>query len=223
MLSPEFLNQNFIVYLVNETWLFVVSHGQLTRYNKWRKMLEKHTRSYTGILSKQHVVMCQFCAQMLQNITWFQDLLNCCSNTPWHNLAYLKSEGYFRIVFLSFFCFLAFRPLGFLASRLLCFFAFCWFARLLVAFWLWLFAFSAFPVPLRQVAFWLLRLFGLCGFWGLWLFAPSAFTVPLWAFLLLHPFIGFWIWLPASSASIVPTSSNIMGGNAPPPNPPATV
>ena len=37
--------------------------------------------------------------------------------------------------------------------------------RLLVACWLWLFASSAFPVPLRQVAVWLLRLFvGLCGF-----------------------------------------------------------
>ena len=31
---------------------------------------------------------------------------------------------------------------------------------------------AAFPVPLRQVALWLLRLFaGLCGFWRLWLFA----------------------------------------------------
>ena len=57
--------------------------------------------------------------------------------------------------------------LGFLASRLLGFSASCWFMRLLVAFWLWLFASSAFPVPLRQVAFWLLRLFAvLCGFGG---------------------------------------------------------
>ena len=40
---------------------------------------------------------------------------------------------------------------GFSASRLLGFSAFCWFMRLLVAFWLWLFASSAFPVPLRQV------------------------------------------------------------------------
>ena len=58
------------------------------------------------------------------------------------------------------FGFLSFRLLGFLASRLLGFSAFCWFMRLL-AFWLWLFASSAFPVPLRQVAFWLLRLRGL--------------------------------------------------------------
>ena len=53
--------------------------------------------------------------------------------------------------------FLVFRLLGFLASRLLSFSAFCWLMRLLVAFWLSLFA--------------------------SWL---------------LHPFIGFWIWLPAS-------------------------
>ena len=43
--------------------------------------------------------------------------------------------------------FLAFRLLGFSASGLLGFSAFCWFMRLLVAFWL--FASSAFPVPLR--------------------------------------------------------------------------
>ena len=120
--------------------------------------------------------------------------------------------------------FLAFRLLGFLASRLLGFSSFCWFMRLLVAFWLWLFASSAFPVPLRQVAFWLLRL---CGFWRLWLFASSAFTVPLCAFWLLHPFIGFWIWLPASSASPVPPYLNhhtfgTLWGGSPPPNPPAT-
>ena len=106
--------------------------------------------------------------------------------------SYFQKEGLFFV--LSFFrCWL----LGFLASWLLGFSACCWFMRLLVAFWLWLFASSAFPVPFRQVAFWLLRL---CGFWWLWLFASSAFTVPLWAFWLLHPFIGFWIWLPASSA-----------------------
>ena len=69
------------------------------------------------------------------------------------------------------------RLLGFSASWLLGILA----SRLLAS--------SAFPVPLWQVAFWLLRLFaGLCGFWRLWLFAS-------W---LLHPFIGFWIWLPAS-------------------------
>ena len=101
--------------------------------------------------------------------------------------------------------FLAFRLLGFLASRLLGFLAL-------------VFASSAFPVPLRQVAFWLWRL---CGFW----LASSAFTVPLWAFWLLHPFIGFWIWLPASSASPVPPCLNHHffehhGGEAPQAPPP---
>ena len=72
------------------------------------------------------------------------------------------------------FGFLAFRLLGFSASGL--FVGLCGFS------WLWLFASSAFPVPLG-VGFWLLRL---CGFWRRWLFASSAFTVPLWAF-------GFWI------------------------------
>ena len=47
---------------------------------------------------------------------------------------------------------------SFSASWLLGFLASCWFMRLLGAFWLWLFASSAFPVLLRQVAFWL------CGF-----------------------------------------------------------
>ena len=47
--------------------------------------------------------------------------------------------------------FLASWLLGFSASGLLGFSAFCWFMRLLVAFWL--FASFAFPVPLRQVAF----------------------------------------------------------------------
>ena len=105
--------------------------------------------------------------------------------------------------------------LGFWASGLLGFSAFCWFMRLLVAFWL--FASSAFPVPLRQVAFWLLRLFaGLCGFWRL--LAASAFRI-LRAFWLLRPFIGFWIWLPASSASPPPYLNHHFfghhGGNPP--------
>ena len=71
--------------------------------------------------------------------------------------------GFFFFFFFFFFFrfwllgFLAFRLLGFSASGLLGFSAFCWFMRLMVAFWL--FASSAFPVPLRQVAFWLLRLF----------------------------------------------------------------
>ena len=58
--------------------------------------------------------------------------------------------------------------LGFSASWLLGLSASCWFMRLLVVFWRWLFACSAFPVPVRQVAFWLLRLFAgyaaFCGF-----------------------------------------------------------
>ena len=80
---------------------------------------------------------------------------------------------------------------SFLASGLLGFSAFCWFMRLLVAFWL--FASSAFPVPLRQVVFWLLRLFaGLCGFWrlsaafgGFGFSHPSGFL----AFALFHWFL----------------------------------
>ena len=116
--------------------------------------------------------------------------------------------------------------LGFLASRLLGFLAACWLMRLVVAFLLWLFASSAFPVPLRQVAFWLFRLFAdlwIYGFWRLWPFASSAFPVPLRAFWLLHPFIGFWIWLPASSASPVPPYLNHdvfeHHGGVPPPQP----
>ena len=112
-----------------------------------------------------------------------------------------SGEGYFVQDLFSFsffsFGFLAFRLLGFLASwlfgflasRLLGFSASCWFMRLSVAFWLWLFASSAFPVLLWQVAFWLLRLFtGLCGLWRLWLFASFAFPVPLRAFLGFAPF-----------------------------------
>ena len=93
--------------------------------------------------------------------------------------------------------------------------------RLLVAFRLWLFASSAFPVPLRQVAFWLLRLFaGLCGFWGLWLLASSAFTVPLWAVWLFHLSLVFGFGFPHHQhRQFLPiltiTSSNIMGGGAP--------
>ena len=76
------------------------------------------------------------------------------------------------LVFLAcqFLGFLACRFLGFLACRFLGFSAACWFTRLFLAFWLWLFASWAFPVPL-----W--RLFGFC-------------TLSL----------GFWLWLPASSA-----------------------
>ena len=94
---------------------------------------------------------------------------------------------------------------------------------LLVAFWLWLLASSAFPVPLRQVAFWLLRLFaGLCGFGGFGFSHPllSQFLSGLFGFL--HPFINFWLWLPASSPSPVPPYLNHQTSckGFPPPNPP---
>ena len=93
-------------------------------------------------------------------------------------------EGY-----LFFHCFffplMAFWLLGFLASWLLGFLA-SWLLGFSAS-WLWPFASSAFPVPLRQVAFRLLRL--LAGW-------------------LLHPFIGFRMWLPASSASPVPPYLN---------------
>ena len=83
----------------------------------------------------------------------------------------------FSLVYAAFGGFLAFRilciPSSSSAGGVLAFAAFRWFMRLLVAFWL--FASSAFPVPLRQVAF------GFCGFslvyaasggfWRLWLFA----------------------------------------------------
>ena len=133
------------------------------------------------------------------------------------------------------FGFLAFWLLGFLAFRLLGF----------LAFWLlgfsasWLFGFllvyAAFGGFLA-LAFRILCIpssssrwrFGFCCFWRLWLFASSAFPVPLRAFWLLHPFIGFWIWLPASSASPVFSlfESSLLRtswGGKPPPNPPATL
>ena len=93
-----------------------------------------------------------------------------------HLATVLRKGIYFRICvlllafwllgFLTFglLGFLAFRLLGFLASRRLGFLALCWFMRLLAAFCPWLFASSAFPVPLRQVAFWLYAAFGGFGF-----------------------------------------------------------
>ena len=60
-LSPEFLNQHFIIYLVNEVGLFVVSNGQLAGCNKWHKMLKKHTINYISIIIKKQIAMCQFC------------------------------------------------------------------------------------------------------------------------------------------------------------------
>ena len=109
-----------------------------------------------------------------------------------------EPEGYFRICFLLFFLiffsllaswllgfsaswllgfwaswlllgFLAFRLLGFSASWLSGLFGFLLVYAAFAFLAFRLFASSAFPVPLRQVAFWLLRLFaGLCGFWRLW-------------------------------------------------------
>ena len=117
--------------------------------------------------------------------------------------------------------------LGFSASWLLAFWLLGFFLLLVGLrgfWWLWLFASSAFPVPLRQVAFWLLRLCaGLCGFWKLWLFASSAFPVPLRAFWLLHWFLDL------ASRIISITSSSLFEslllrtsweGAAPTPQPP---
>ena len=104
--------------------------------------------------------------------------------------------------------FLASRLLGFLASRLLGFSAFCWFRR----FW-WLFGFG-FSHPLHSQFLFGRWRFGFCvyaAFGGL--FASSAFTVPLWAFWQLHPFIGFWIWLPLFESTLLQKSSC---GAAPP-------
>ena len=118
------------------------------------------------------------------------------------------------------FGFLAFRTLGFLASGLfgflLVYAAFGGFLAL---------AFRILCIPssssaggvLAFAAFrWFMRLLGALAF--------RILTVPPWAFGLWHPFIGFWIWLPASSASPVPPYLNHHffehpGGK---PNPPAT-
>ena len=85
------------------------------------------------------------------------------------------------------------------ASWLLGFWVSCWFMRLLVAFLALAFASSAFPVNLRQVAFWL---FGFCSF-------SLAFAAFGGCFLALAFRIsGRWLFgfctLPASSASPVP-------------------
>ena len=133
------------------------------------------------------------------------------------------AEFFFWLLDFLTFGFLAFRLFGLMASRLLGFSAFCWFMWLLVAFWL--FASSAFPVPLRRR--WL---FGFCSFCLVYvafarLLAALAFRI-LRAFWLLRPFIGIWIWLPASSASPPPyLNHHFFGhhGGGTPPNPPATV
>ena len=95
----------------------------------------------------------------------------------------------FWIIIIFFaFGFLAFRLLGFSASWLLGFSA----SRLL-GFW----AFAAFRWFMRHLA----------AFGGFGFSHPAGFLA-----------IGFWIWLPASSAS-PPPSSDIMGGGTPPTHP----
>ena len=106
------------------------------------------------------------------------------------------------------FGFLASWLFGFLASWLLGFLACWWFTRLLVTFWLWLFASSAFPVQSRMCLF-----AGLCGFWWLWLFASSAFPVSLVLAL------AFRI-LSITSHSLVESSLRRTSWGAPPKPPP---
>ena len=113
-------------------------------------------------------------------------------------------------IYLFSYLFFAFR-FWLLASWLLGFSASCWFMRLLVAFWLWLFAVSAFPVPLRQVAFWLLRLFaGLCGCCKLWLLAFAPFH----CFLDLASHI-----ISITSSSLFESLLRTSSGASPPLNP----
>ena len=87
----------------------------------------------------------------------------------------------------------------------------------------WLLGFSA----SWFLGFWASGLFGFCLSHPLHsqLLLALAFRI-LRAFWLLRPFIGFWIWLPASSASPPPyLNHHFFGhrGGTPPPNPPATV
>ena len=130
-----------------------------------------------------------------------QRTLTTIARTSWHLFrpVYLSWEGFSR-----FYCFVSrcWLIIGFLACRLLGFSASCWFMRLLMAFWLWLFESFAFPIPLWQVAFlrWFMLLLVALAF------RISAFPVPLRAFWLVHPFIGSWRWLPASSASPISPS-----------------
>ena len=117
-----------------------------------------------------------------------------CILLDWKRLLDLWRDGMLGSFFV--FPLLASWLLGFLASWLFGSLASWLLASQLLglsASWLWPLASSAFPVPLRQVAFWLLRLFaGLCGFWR------SAFPVlsGLFGFCTL----SFWMWLPASSS-----------------------
>ena len=114
---------------------------------------------------------------------------------PVHSSWLLALEGFCcRAIFLfKVFCFIIYiyiytEFLVFVAGSVACRpFRFCGFCASLCGFWwllrLWLFATSAFPVPVWQVALCLLwLLLRLCGFWLLfWLrrLASSAFPVPL--------------------------------------------
>ena len=92
--------------------------------------------------------------------------------------------------------FFRFWLLGFLASRLLGFSASGLFGFLLVlvVFWLWLFASSAFPVPLRQVAFYLFGFSLVCAAFGGFGFSNpllSQFLSGLLGFCTLSLVFGF--------------------------------
>ena len=107
---------------------------------------------------------------------------------------------FFSIFFRNYFCFsgsAAFRFFGFCGFYV----GFCGFRgfsfRIICIHSSSLFASSALPVPLRQVAFWLF------GFLAFWLFGFLAFW--LFGFLAFGGFLALaFRWLPASSASQVP-------------------
>ena len=106
---------------------------------------------------------------------------------------------------------LAFRLLGFSPVWLLGFSSSCWFMRLLVAFWLWIFASSAFP----------LWRFGFCGFS---LLCDFCTLLLVFGFGFPHPqrhkFLMFMFMYACMNVCLyVCTASNIIG--KPPPNPPA--
>ena len=159
--------------------------------------------------------------------------------------------GYLFLDFVRFWLlrFLAF--LGFLAPRILGFSDSCWFMRLLVIFLAFAFRILSSPAFgfLAFEAFrWFMQLLVACLALAFRILCfPSSSPAVFW---LLHPFIGCWLWIRASSTSPVPlrqvlfvfmpmyvcryvcnlcmyvrlyvcTSSNLRG--LPPPHPPATV
>ena len=110
--------------------------------------------------------------------------------------------------------FLAFRLFGFSASGLLGFSAFCWFMPAFGGF----LAFRTLCIPSSSSAGGVLAFAAFR--WFMRLLAALAFRI-LRAFWLLRPFIGFWIWLPASSASPSPyLNHHFFGhhGGEPPPD-----